>query len=305
MQTILGASGVIGTELAKALPAYTSSVRLVSRTPKKVNETDELVAADLLNAAQTEAAVQGAEIIYLAAGLVYKTTVWQEQWPIVMRNVIEACKKQGAKLVFFDNIYMYGPVTGVMTEETPFNPTSEKGKIRAAIANMLLDEVKSGNLTAMICRAPEFYGPGKTLSVVNAMVFDNIRKGKKAQWLITDQSKRTFIYTPDAGKATALLANSPNTWNQTWHLPCDESFPTGKEFMQLINEVTGKEINYSVLSRFMVNMAGLFVSNIREIKELLYQFEQDYIFSSDKFKKAFPSFSITGYREGIAAILNQ
>ena len=305
MQTILGASGVIGTELAKALTAYTSSIRLVSRNPKKVNETDELFAADLLNAAQTEAAVKGAEIVYLTAGLVYKTTVWREQWPAVMRNVIDACKKQGAKLVFFDNIYMYGPVTGIMTEETTFNPTSEKGKIRAAIVNMLLDEVKSGNLTAMICRAPEFYGPGKTLSVVNAMVFDNIRKDKKAQWLITDKSKRTFIYTPDAGKATALLANSPNTWNQTWHLPCDNSFPTGKEFMQLINEVTGKEINYGVLPRFMVNMAGLFVLNIREIKELLYQFEQDYIFSSDKFRKAFPSFSITSYGEGIAAILNQ
>lgn len=305
MQTILGANGVIGTELAKALTAYTSSIRLVSRNPKKVNETDELFAADLLNAAQTEAAVKGAEIVYLTAGLVYRTTVWREQWPVVMRNVIDACKKQGAKLVFFDNIYMYGPVTGIMTEETAFNPTSEKGKIRAAIVNMLLDEVKSGNLTALICRAPEFYGPGKTLSVVNAMVFDNIRQGKKAQWLITDKSKRTFIYTPDAGKATALLAHSPNTWNQTWHLPCDNSFPTGKEFMQLINEVTGKEIKYSVLPRFMVNMAGLFVANIREIKELLYQFEQDYIFSSDKFKKAFPSFRITSYREGIAAILNQ
>jgi len=222
-----------------------------------------------------------------------------------MRNVIDACKLHRARLVFFDNIYMYGPVNGVMTEETIFNPTSEKGKIRAGIANMLLNEVKNGTLTAMICRAPEFYGPGKTLSVANAMVFDNIRKGKKAQWMITDKSRRTFIYTPDAGKATALLANSPDTWNQTWHLPCDESFPTGKEFMQLINQVTGKEINYSVLSRFMVNMEGLFVPNIREIKELLYQFEQDYIFSSDKFKKAFPSFSITSYREGIAAILNQ
>jgi nucleoside-diphosphate-sugar epimerase len=305
MQTILGASGIIGTELAKALPAYTSSIRLVSRSPKKVNETDDLFAADLLDAQQTEEAVRGSEIVYLTAGLVYKTSVWREQWPAVMRNVIDACKKQGAKLVFFDNIYMYGPVSGIMTEETPFNPTSEKGKIRAGIATMLLDEVKSGNLTAMICRAPEFYGPGKTMSVVNAMVFDNIRKDKKAQWLITDKSKRTFIYTPDAGKATALLANSTNTWNQTWHLPGENSFPTGKEFMQLISEVAGKEIKYTVLSRFMINFAGLFVSPIREIKELLYQFEQDYIFSSDKFRKAFPDFKITHYKEGIAAILNR
>jgi hypothetical protein len=75
--------------------------------------------------------------------------------------------------------------------------------------------------------------------------------------------------------------------------------------MQLISEVAGKEIKYTVLSRFMINFAGLFVSPIREIKELLYQFEQDYIFSSDKFRKAFPDFKITRYKEGIAAILNR
>ena len=303
MQTILGASGIIGTELAKALPAYTSSIRLVSRHPKKVNENDELFAADLLNATQTQEAVRGSAIVYLTAGLVYKTKVWQEQWPVVMRNVIDACKLHRARLVFFDNIYMYGPVNGVMTEETILNPTSEKGKIRAGIVTMLLDEINSGNLTGMICRAPEFYGPGRTMSVVNAMVFDNIRKGKKAQWLLNNNTKRTFIYTPDAAKATALLANSSNTWNQTWHLPCDNSFPTGKEFMQMISAVAGKEIKYSVLSRFMINLAALFVSPIREMKELLYQYEKDYVFSSDKFSKLFPDFVITPYKEGIAAIL--
>lgn len=305
MQTILGATGIIGTELAKALTTYTKDIRLVSRNPQKVNETDQLFPADLLDAQQTEEAVKGAEIVYLTAGLVYKTSVWKQQWPVVMRNVIDACKKQGAKLVFFDNIYMYGPVTGTMTEDTAFNPTSEKGKIRASIANMLLDEIKNGQLTGMICRAPEFYGPGKTLSTLNVMVFQNIQKGKKAQWLLNDSTKRTFIYTPDAARATALLGNSPDTWNQTWHLPCDNIFPTGKAFMQMISAAAGHEIKYTVLPRFMINLVGLFVSPVKEMKELLYQYEQDYIFNSEKFKKAFPSFKITSYKEGIASILNQ
>lgn len=305
MQTILGSNGIIGTELAKALKSYTSSIRLVSRNPKKVNDTDELFPANLLNAEETAAAVKGSEIVYLTAGLLYNSKIWKEQWPVVMQNVIAACKLHNAKLVFFDNIYMYGRVSGVMTEETPYNATSKKGMVRATISKMVLDAIADKSLTAMICRAPEFYGPRQTLSGVNVMVFDNIRKGKKAQWLVSDLKKRTFIFTPDASRATALLANSPNTWNQTWHLPCDNRYPAGKEFMQMVSAAAGKEIKYSVLPKFFIYMGGLFAPYIKEVIELLYQYDQDYIFSSDKFKKVFPQFKITSYEDGIKETINE
>src|SRR6476646_1977201 len=130
MQTILGANGAIGKSLAKELQRYTDKVRLVSRHPKKVNEGDELVTADLNNAAQTDAAVQGSEVVFLTAGLDYKLKVWQAQWPEIMRNVITACKKHNAKLVFFDNIYMYDKNSlDNITENAPINPPSKKGKI--------------------------------------------------------------------------------------------------------------------------------------------------------------------------------
>jgi nucleoside-diphosphate-sugar epimerase len=305
MQTILGCNGIIGTELAKALKNYTSSIRLVSRKPKKVNDTDEIFSADLLNAEQTSEAVKGSEIVYLTVGLPYKSKIWQQQWPVIMQNVIAACKQHKAKLVFFDNIYMYGPVNGIMTEETPFGATSKKGEVRSTISKMILDDVANGSLTAMICRAPEFYGPRNTLSGLNMMVFENIRKSKKAQWLLTDKMKRTFIYTPDAGKATALIANSPDTWNQTWHLPCVDSHPTGKEFMQIVSEVVGKEIKSTIISKPLLKLLSLFIPVLKESIELLYQNDRDYIFNSDKFKKAFPEFKITPYKSGISEIINE
>jgi len=191
MQTILGANGIIAIETAKELTRFTKNIRLVSRHPQKVNDTDELFSADLLQPQQVLNAVRGSVIVYLVAGLQYNKKIWKEQWPVLMNNVINVCKQHKSKLVFFDNIYMYGRVSGVMTEETPFNPCSIKGKIRAEIANQILQEVKMGNITAMIARAPEFYGPGKTLSVVNAMVFDSIKKGKKPMWLLNDIYKRT------------------------------------------------------------------------------------------------------------------
>jgi len=109
MQVILGSGGAIGNDLAKELIQFTSKTRLVSRNPKKINASDELLKADLTNKDEVEKAVEGATIVYLTIGLPYQTKLWQDQWPIVVQNTIEACKKHKAKLVFFDNIYMYDP----------------------------------------------------------------------------------------------------------------------------------------------------------------------------------------------------
>ena len=136
MQTILGANGNIAVELSKNLIHYTDKIRQVSRNPKKVNNSDELFSADLLSYEQTEKAVAGSEVVYLMPGLEYNTKVWKESRPKVMKNTLDACKKHNSKLVFFDNVYSYGKVDGVMTEETPFNPISKKGEVRAQIASM-------------------------------------------------------------------------------------------------------------------------------------------------------------------------
>src|ERR1035437_1235941 len=120
MQTILGSGGAIGIELAKALKLHTSNIRLASRTPQKVNPSDHLFSADLTDPGAVLKAVDGSEIVYLTAGLPYNTKVWQTTWPIIMKNVIDACKIHNAKLVFFDNIYVYDPdYLDSMTEETP------------------------------------------------------------------------------------------------------------------------------------------------------------------------------------------
>ena len=82
MQTILGAGGTIANELAKALSEFTNQIRLVSRQPKPVNETDQLVVADLTDAQATEQAVKGSEVVYLTVGLPYRTKIWQKHWPV-------------------------------------------------------------------------------------------------------------------------------------------------------------------------------------------------------------------------------
>src|ERR1700676_4489934 len=132
LHTLLGANGTIATELIPVLQANASQIRLVSRNPKPVPGA-ETCKTDVLNRDQVFQAVKGSDIVYLLVGLEYNRKIWKEAWPVIMRNTIDACKAAGAKLIFFDNVYMYGRVKGRMTESTPYNPCSVKGKIRAEI----------------------------------------------------------------------------------------------------------------------------------------------------------------------------
>jgi len=302
MQTILGANGIIATELSKHLPSYNTTVRQVSRHPRKVNESDELVVADLLNYEQTEKAVAGSEVVYLLAGLRYDIKVWREEWPRIMRNVIDACMKHGSKLVFFDNVYSYGLVKGPMTEETPFNPTSKKGEVRAKIATTLLDEVKSGNLQGMIVRAADFYGPNAKLSLTYATVTERLKMKKGPQWIGNPKAIHTFTYTPDAGKTVGILGNTESAYNQTWHALTSKEKITGEEYVKIACRIMNAKYSLQSMPKFGVRLIGLFVPVLREFVEMMYQFENDYVFDSTKFEKAF-NIKSTSYEEGIAATL--
>lgn len=303
MQTILGANGIIAQELSKLLPQYTDRIRQVSRNPKKVNASDEIVSADLLDYQQVEHAVAGSDIAYLVAGLKYDAKVWNEQWPKIMRHTIDACKKHRCKLVFFDNVYAYGHVRGPMTEETPFNPSSKKGEVRARIATMLLDEIKQKNLEAMIIRAADFYGPGAIQSIPHVSIAERLKQSKTPQWIGDPKAVHSFTYTPDAGKTVAMLANTPAAYNQTWHALTSPEIITGETFIKIACAAAQRPYKgVTSMPKFMVRVAGLFIPIMREFVEMMYQFENDYIFDSSKAEKAL-STSATDYNVGIPTIL--
>lgn len=300
LHTILGAGGVIANELVPILLANKEQVRIVARNPKHQIGLEAL-SADLTNPDQTLAAVQGSSIVYLLVGLDYETKVWSEKWPIIMTNTIQACKATGAKLIFFDNVYMYGRVKGLMTETAAFNPCSKKGQIRASIAQHLLDEMMQGNLTGLIARSADFYGTGATkTSVPNMLVFANLAKGKKAQWLVNASVAHSYTYIPDAAKALYLLSKDDTAFNQTWHLPTKNHPLTGEAFIRLAAEAMHQPAKFTVLSKFMIRLAGLFIKPIKESYEMLYQSDDAYLFDSTKFEQHF-GFVPTSYEDGIAA----
>ncbi len=304
MQTILGSGGAIGTELAKALPAYTSEIRLVSRNPKKVNETDLLFPADILDFEQLKKAVQGSEVVYLTVGFAYDRKIWALNWPPLIRNLIEICSEENIKFVFFDNVYMYDKNhLGTMTEETPVNPSSRKGETRAEIAGMIMNEVTNGTLKALIARSADFYGPGiGQTSLLTETVFKPLSKGKKANWLVSDSFKHSFTFTPDAGKATAQLGNTEDAYGEVWHLPTAPNPFTGKEWVENIAAKMGVKSRYQTVPVWLIKLLGIVNPVLRESLEMSYQYDRDYVFISDKFEKKF-NFTPTSYSEGISKVI--
>ncbi len=297
MQVILGAGGTISKELVPHLRPYVDRLRLVSRSPRAYAPDDDVFPCDIANEKCCLEAVKKAEVVYLTVGLPYQLQVWQTQWPKIMTNVIKACTQEGAKLVFFDNVYMYGLVDGPMTEETPYNPCSRKGEVRALIARQLQEAMAKGEVTALIARSADFYGPHTANTFVYPMVFQALKAGKKPNWLGRATVPHSFTFTPDAGKAVALLGNTPSAYNQVWHLPTDAVPLTGKEFIAQVAEALHQKSGFTTISKFMLRMAGLFNPLAKESLEMIYQYDHPYRFDSSRFAKAF--FPATPYREGI------
>ncbi|MGW6194610.1 NAD-dependent epimerase/dehydratase family protein [Kribbella sp. NPDC055110] len=305
MQTVLGANGQIAEVLTRELYRnFTEDIRLVSRNPRKVHETDQLFKADLTDAAATAAAVEGSEIAYLTVGLPMDSHLWEQQFPVMMANTIAACQKHDCKLVFFDNTYMYPRTSAPQIEETEFEPVGRKATVRAQIAAMLLNEMSAGTIDAVICRAPEFYGPGKTQSLTNSAVFDRIKQGKRPMVPLNAHTRRTLIWTPDASRGMALIGNTPDAYGGTWHLPCDPNRLTYADMIEIAAEITGKKISYTTVPRAVFKLGGLLNTSVREAEELLPRYRGDNIFDSSKFAARFPDFDVTTYHEGIAELLN-
>jgi nucleoside-diphosphate-sugar epimerase len=297
MQTILGAGGPVSNALFPVLAENGQAVRLVSRRPISVSGNVSWAGADLKDYDSLLKAAKGSSVIFMCAGLKYDKAVWKVEWPLITNNLIRLAKETGARLIFFDNVYMYGRVQGAMTETTPYNPCSVKGEVRAKIADMLMNEATTGNIRATIARAADFYGTAGNNSFFDPMVLARLKNGKSAQWLGNIDALHSFTFIPDTGKALAALAAAPDSDNQIWHLPTAPAI-TGREFVKLAAEACNASPKASKINLFMLKLIGMFNKNIAESAEMYYQYQYDYVFDSKKFEARF-GMKATPYEEGM------
>ena len=300
MQTILGSGGSIGTDLAKALQQYTDKIKLVSRNPVKVNDTDIFQSADLTDSKSLEKAVEGSSICYVTIGFEYNLKVWQQQWLSFIKNAVDACIKYNSKLVFFDNVYAIGKDNiKHITENSAISPSSKKGEIRAEVDRFIIERIEKGNPEIIIARSPDFFGPEKKEnSLMMNLIYDNLIKGKTAQWFGNADVIHSMGFTPDLAKGTALLGNSPDAYNQIWNLPVDKNALTGREWVKLFADELKTSDKVKVIPQMIIKLLGIFVPVLREMPEMIYQFENQFYFDSSKFISRF-NFEPTKNKEAV------
>lgn len=301
MHTIIGINGITGQEIARELQRRHIPLRGVSRNPAP--GPWESVAADALDSAALVKALAGSEVAYCCVGLAYDTKIWERDWPVLIDNVIEACLTTGAKLIFLDNVYMYGLVEGPMTEDSPLRPVSRKGRVRQIVAEKVLDAFERRGLKGCIARSADFYGPGCAASMLTESVFNNLAKGKPVQWIGRLDKKHNFTYTEDIGRACVRLALSDQIKGDVWHLPTSEAM-TGRQFVDMAAKEWDTTPKITTIRGPFLSVLGWFIPILREVKEMMYQYNHDYVFSSAKYERAFgekPTPYATGIRETVRA----
>jgi nucleoside-diphosphate-sugar epimerase len=303
LHTVLGATGPIGTVIVGELAARNLEIRVVERT--KDFPGRHTVKADLRDPAQTAAAIEGSTHVYLCVGLPYNSAVWERDWPKIMSSVIAACKANGAVLVFVDNVYMYGPTPLAVPfdESHRQQPTSRKGRVRLHIANELMNALTSGSVRGVIGRSADFYGPYSRNSVTYISVIERVLNGKAPQSLFPVDVPHSYAYVVDVGRALVELALDESTYGQVWHLPVSET-ATLSQIVQIVNTSLGTHYRIGILPTVLRKFLALFISPLKEMDEMLYQFTEPYVMSDRKFRNKFPHFAATTIENGLRASLD-
>ena len=301
LHVVFGASGGVGSALVRELLARGERVRAVSHSGRATFPRGaKVVRADASDAASAREASLGAAVIYHAVNVPYSR--WRQKLPLVMDATIEAAAGAGARLVYADNLYMYGKPDGPITEETPHNAASRKGVLRARLADTLVAAHREGKVRATIGRASDLYGPGPLNAVAGERLFKAVLAGEKVMWVGKLDAPHTLTYAGDFAKALITLGEREEALGEVWHAPSPEPI-TGRKFIELVFDEAGRSPKLGTYSRRAMRLAGLFSRQVREFVEMLYQFEAPFVLDSSKYARAFGDVAPTPYREGVAETL--
>jgi nucleoside-diphosphate-sugar epimerase len=286
LHVVFGA-GPLGIALMRALEARKLPTRLVTRGGKRAIGSAtpfEWFEADATDARSAQRACAGASVVYHCAGAPYHR--WAELLPRMMDGIAGAARVAEAKLIYADNLYLYGKVTGRMSEELRSNPNSRKGQVRAQLADRLLEAHHRGALRAAIGRGSDFFGPSVLLSHAGNKLFPQALAGKPTDVLGDPDKLHSFTFIDDFAAALVVLGQRDEALGRAWHVPTSEAL-THRAFIERVYRLAGTEAKLRAVPRAVVSLLALADPTLREVKEMLYQFEDDFVIDSSRFTRTF------------------
>jgi nucleoside-diphosphate-sugar epimerase len=293
--------GGVGEGTVALLIKQGRSVRVCQRSkPAALPESVEFLRCDVLDADSVSAAVSGLSQVVLAVGLAYVGAVWRESWPRVMTNFIDACAKTGARLIFFDNLYMYGPQTTPLTEATPLQPVGVKPATRVAITRLWQAASAAGRLKVAALRAPDFYGPGVPLTHLGDTSLGALAHGGRAMVIGSPDTPHDFAYVPDCARAMVSLLDAPDdAFGQAWHVPSAPT-RTPRQIIALAAAALGVAPRVVGMPPALLRPLGLFMPALGELAEMRFQWDRPYRVDSSRFAARFWS-DATPFEIGVPA----
>lgn len=301
-QVVFGCSGPIGLALMEGLAAAGGEVVGVCRSgASEAPAGARIEAADVRDVEASCRLAQGAEVIYGCMGIPYE--LWIDLWPGIIEGLLAAAESSGARLVFADNLYCYGSQNRPLTEELPLTSYGRKPTLRAKISRTMLEAHRVGRARVALVRASDFYGPRVTNAALGERVFANLIAGKAAQVLGDPDAPHAFTYAPDFARALQVMGSAEDEdYGQAWHVPNAPAL-SQRQILELAGEILGRPVKTRGLRRRMVTLLGLFSPVLRELKELMYQWELPYRVDHSKWAERFGD-EHTSFAEGLPATLD-
>ncbi len=281
---VIFGTGPLGRSTAEALHQQGRTVRMVSRSGKMEAPPAgaEVIASDAYDASKNIAVTRGAAAIYQCAQPHYYE--WTEKFPPLQRAILEAAAANQAKLVVGDNLYMYGRFTSILREDSPVQPSSKKGRVRAAMAQEILDAHQSGRVRAAVGRASDFFGPYDT--GLTAYAVQPALAGKTVNLMGSKTQPHTFTYIKDFGRLLAALGTHDQALGQIWFAPSAPPV-TQAEFVQLLETELGRPVKSRVGGPLLMRFIGLFDKVVAETVEMMYEWTDPFVVDTTKAQKAF------------------
>lgn len=292
--------GPVGRATVQLLRARGTPVRVAQRSrPADLPDGVAFTPCDILDPASVAAAVQGASQIAVAVGFDYTGPVWESAWPVAMRNLLDACAAEKVRMLFFDNLYMYGPQTAPLVETMKLSDHGRKPAARAKITRMWQSDRR---VKVAVLRAPDFYGPGVLLSHVGETGLAAIAKGKAAMFVFNPDQPHDYAYVPDIGRAmVSLLDADDDAFGQAWHMPCAPTI-TSRQILALGAKEMGVKLRLTAIPSWLLPLIAPFVSFLRELYEMRFQWDRPYKVDASKWRARFWS-DVTPFDKGVAATI--
>jgi len=293
--------GPVGKDTVQRLLRQGREVTVAQRSaPADLPIGASFVRCDVLDPASLRAATAGASQVVATFGFAYDSAVWVKAWPRAMNNLLDACEAAGARLVFFDNLYMYGPQKASLTETTKLSNYGRKPKVRSAVTRLWMAARDAGRVKIAVLRAPDFYGPGVGNSHLGDVGFGRLAQGKTATLIVPPDMPHDFAYVPDLGRMVTTLLDAPDEdFGQVWHSPCAPTLPS-RQILALGANAIGARLRVSAIPLWLLPILGLGSTFAREVSEMRFTFDRPYYVDATKWRRRFWS-DVTPFEVGAPA----